>query len=92
MKFVDCTYEEACVALLEGYRIRQVTWDLGYYLQFIDGVVFMIDTINNKKYHQIDVNLNPKAKYQKEVAETTMTISEIEKALGIKYLKVVKDK
>lgn len=92
MKFVNCTYEEACVALVEGYRIRNSAWDLGYYIQLINNIVFLIDTINNSEYHQTSVNLNPQAKYQKEVVETTMTISEIEKALGIKYLKIAKDK
>ena len=92
MKFVDCTYEEACVALVEGYKIRNALWDIGYYLQLANGVVFIVDTISNKKNRQLDNNLNPKGKYQKEVIETIMTIAEIEKALGIKYLKIVKDK
>lgn len=92
MKFVDCTYEEACVALVEGYKIRTVAGDIGYYLQFINGVVFVIDTINDKKCYIAGFELDSQLQYQKEVVETTMTISEIEKALGIKYLKIVKDK
>jgi hypothetical protein len=92
VKFVECTYEEACVALLEGYKIRKSAWDIGYYLQFSNGRIVVIDTINDEKHYQTGVNLDPRVKYQKEVTETILTISEIEKALGIKHLKVVKDK
>ena len=92
MKFVACTYEEACVALVEGYKIRAAEWDINLYLQLIDGVIFLIDSIENKKYNQVNFYIRPEAQYQKEVIEIVMTISEVEKALGIKYLKIVKDK
>jgi hypothetical protein len=91
--FVECTYEEACVALIQGKKARQSTWDIGIYVKIIDGSVCAINTDDIIVCQfNLSTSLNPSDAWIMEVEETIMTHSEVEKALGIKYLKIVKVK